>query len=350
MEDDGANFSGSTGEIFPTLEANGTATGEVLAEVSDSPFAAAPTCLVLTDDVQKIFLKGSDLIVGTSMSDIQTFFQKVIAEAQLGMEQTATKTVMMDFSRRPTGNARSSGLPSASTNASKPDRYPIPFTPLRKTKAAAARLKKSYNEVEPEVTQEPATEVDMERSEIPLDAIKVYLSEKKYFPGWNPNSKRNLRKRCDDFVLEHGQLFYRTKKGKKVHCVEDRAERVRLIWQQHSIDHRRRDRLFSTLRDKYYWKGMLNDVNRVLESCEYCARIRDDKGPREREPEEIELAKLKYQQRMARQAEQSAKPKRPKKSTPAEVLEISVANHPGTEEEPTASQLAKQLTFSWEKA
>ncbi|GAU93505.1 hypothetical protein RvY_05436 [Ramazzottius varieornatus] len=251
--------------------------GEVLSEVNESQFTTAPTCLVLTEDVQKVFAKGDPLIVGTSMSDIQTFFQKVIAEAQLGMETTQS-TSAGSFPLYPSRNRKA----EIATFGRRAERYPIPYSQYQAvyrkkdegTKRAASRKEGASSASAKTDTGDD----DNERSEIPLDAIKYYLAEKKYFPGWGTNSKRNLRKRCDDFSLEDGILFYKTKKGRKVQCVEDRAERMRLIWQQHSIDHRRRDRLFNALKQNYYWKGMLLDINRVLDSCEFCARTREEKS------------------------------------------------------------------------
>ena len=34
------------------------------------------------------------------------------------------------------------------------------------------------------------------------------------------------------------------------------------------IDHRRRDRLFKALKEKFYWKGMLVDINRVVSNLD----------------------------------------------------------------------------------
>ncbi|XP_055338254.1 uncharacterized protein LOC129588156 [Paramacrobiotus metropolitanus] len=240
---------------------SGQDAAELLAEVTESQFTTAPICLVLSDDVQRTFQNGDPLIVGTSMEDIQTFFQKVISEAQVGMEQSGHRGMGGDGSR-----SRTARTIDPNDYSIKAERYPVPYQSM----ARAPKSKK----------KQPATaddEEDVERSEIPLDAIRLYLQEKKYFPGWSANSKRNLRKRCEDFALENGKLMYRTKKGNFVHCIEDRAERMQLLWQQHSIDHRRRDRLFHALKDKYYWKGMLSDINTMLASCEHCARVRLEK-------------------------------------------------------------------------
>ena len=73
-----------------------------------------------------------------------------------------------------------------------------------------------------------------ERDEIPLEAVRLYLTKQEYFPGWTANAKRNLRKRCKDFALDHsGTILYRTKKGVSLACVEDKAQRMSLIWESH---------------------------------------------------------------------------------------------------------------------
>lgn len=260
--------------IEDSVTASPETIGEVLTEVSEAQFTTAPTCLVLTEDVQKVFAKGDPLIVGTSMSDIQIFFQKVIAEAQLGIESSQPQHPFPLYTSR-------SRKPDTASLSRRAERYPIPYSQYqyinRKKDEGTKRPVSKTEGTSTASSKKDVEEDDSERSEIPLDAIKYYLAEKKYFPGWGTNAKRNLRKRCDDFTLEDGILFYNTKKGRAVQCVEDRAERQRLIWQQHSIDHRRRDRLFKALKEKFYWKGMLVDINRVLDSCEFCAKTREDK-------------------------------------------------------------------------
>jgi hypothetical protein len=74
-----------------------------------------------------------------------------------------------------------------------------------------------------------------DRDEIPLAAVRLYLTDKHYFPGWSANAKRNLRKRCKDFILDPTGpgILYKTKKHTVLPCIEDKAQRMSIIWEAH---------------------------------------------------------------------------------------------------------------------
>ncbi|GAU87754.1 hypothetical protein RvY_00556 [Ramazzottius varieornatus] len=263
-------------------------------------------CIVLGPATRKQLLRGEPLIIGTSNASVEAFFQKLISVCQMGSHmpvifQTLSGAVSVSNIKK-----RKSGI----ITQPRTERYPVPsFFP---SISGAGTSKKNSNKKSQEETvynplpegepvgngaEEagvtagdigaegtspktgiPALKAHLDRDEIPLEAIRQYLAEKKYFPGWNTNAKRNLRKRCNDFQLdEDGVLLYKTKKGILIPCVEDRARRMNIIWEAHIVDHRRRDGLLGIIRDKYYWKGMFQDVNKVLDTCEVCKQHRLEK-------------------------------------------------------------------------
>ncbi|XP_055334395.1 uncharacterized protein LOC129585654 [Paramacrobiotus metropolitanus] len=301
----------NTAEEPPQMDAPNS--GENLVSLSSLPAVddkLGHLCIVLSPQVRRQLMRGEPLIVGTSTASVEAFFHRLISVCQMGahmpvMFQTLGGAVTVANIKK-----RKHGI------ISKPaaDRYPIPrmgtiVPPTKKAKTSRSAETDSLIPtnsapervlevpeianagVEQESDNAAGNKTFSEKNEIPLEAIRLYLKQKCYYPGWNPNAKRNLRKRCKDFELDSdGTLLYKTKNDYHLICVEDRAQRMNLIWESHVVDHKRRDGLLAVLKEKYYWKGMFQDVNKVLDSCEVCAGHRDGKARREAFVEEAKQA------------------------------------------------------------
>ena len=93
-----------------------------------------------------------------------------------------------------------------------------------------------------------------------------YLKYGKYPEGADKGKKRDIRKKCEPFLLENDELYHKPKSGtgnmaKKVVLS---TEKERIIQACHdnvvSGGHFGRDKTFSKISQKYYWKGMKDDV------------------------------------------------------------------------------------------
>ncbi|OQV11657.1 hypothetical protein BV898_14079 [Hypsibius exemplaris] len=240
-------------------------------------------CIVLNPKMRKQLVNGEPIIVGTSHASVEAFFHRMIAACQMG---TPMPVIFQQLSGAVTVANIKKGKTGIISNA-RTDRYPVPRggSAGKRSKGQAAPSMAPTSGL-PAAEDEPSTSSLVEKSrknsdrdEIPLEAVRLYLTEKRYFPGWGANAKRNLRKRTKDFKIDPvGTILYRNKRGVYLPCIEDKAERMTLIWEAHVMDHRRRDGLLNTLREKYYWKGMFHDVNTVLDSCEVCGAQRNQRS------------------------------------------------------------------------
>ncbi|XP_055334397.1 uncharacterized protein LOC129585655 [Paramacrobiotus metropolitanus] len=270
-----------------------------------------PMCIVISPLIRKQLMRGVPLIVGTSADAVEAFFQRLVALCQADshmpvMFQTLDGAVTVANIRKknekklkpsvsePTSksNPKRYHLPRGNTTKP-PDKKPKPTQPDEIFSAAPSATSKvvrkrvkDISKAESDDTSETAQEMLGEapapkshatkNDEIPLEAVRLYLKYQRYGPGWSMTEKRNLRKRAKDFLLDSdGTLLYRAKDGRRLICVEDRRERMDLIWEIHDEKHPKRDAVLEILRRRYYWKSMFRDVVEVITTCPVCAVERE---------------------------------------------------------------------------
>lgn len=104
-----------------------------------------------------------------------------------------------------------------------------------------------------------------------------YLKYGKYPEGANKGKKRDIWKKSEPFIVQEEALYHKPKCGtnmpKKVVMSKDKE---RIIQACHdnplSGGHFGRDKTFNKISQKYYWKGMKDDVSKFISKCDKCQR------------------------------------------------------------------------------
>ncbi|XP_046550030.1 uncharacterized protein LOC124259859 [Haliotis rubra] len=97
-----------------------------------------------------------------------------------------------------------------------------------------------------------------------------YLKKQKYPNSCSKNFKSSLRRKSKSFVLIDSVLHYVSR-----HSSEDQPrrvliseeERTQAIREAHSEHHYGRNKTYIVVRDKYYWKGMTEDITDFVKKC-----------------------------------------------------------------------------------
>lgn len=105
-----------------------------------------------------------------------------------------------------------------------------------------------------------------------------YLKYGKYPEGADKEKKRDIRKKCEPFLLENDELYHKPKSGtgnmaKKV-VLSTEKERIIQACHDNEVSggHFGRDKTFSKISQKYYWKGMKDDVAKYISKCDKCQK------------------------------------------------------------------------------
>lgn len=124
-----------------------------------------------------------------------------------------------------------------------------------------------------EQAESPAVQADM--LEVwEDDALLSYLQSGEWPAGADAALRKRLSKRSQYYVWEREQLFRKMADG-SVRVVPPPASRHQLVVDTHvSTGHWGEKRTLSLLLSSYWWRGVLEDVRRVVRSCESCDKAR----------------------------------------------------------------------------
>ncbi|XP_067671328.1 uncharacterized protein [Haliotis asinina] len=97
-----------------------------------------------------------------------------------------------------------------------------------------------------------------------------YLKKQKYPQSCSKNFKSSLRRKSKSFVLIDSVLHYVSRHGseeqpRRVLITEE--ERTQAIRESHSEHHYGRNKTYMLVRDKFYWKGMTEDITDFVKKC-----------------------------------------------------------------------------------
>ncbi|XP_048248194.1 uncharacterized protein LOC124141166 isoform X2 [Haliotis rufescens] len=102
------------------------------------------------------------------------------------------------------------------------------------------------------------------------DDLLEYLKKQKYPLSCSKNFKCNLRRKSKSFVLIDSVLHYVSRHSSEEQprrvliSEEDRTQAIR---EAHSDQHYGRNKTYMVVRDKYYWKGMMEDITNFVKKC-----------------------------------------------------------------------------------
>src|SRR5256884_8030794 len=91
------------------------------------------------------------------------------------------------------------------------------------------------------------------------------------------NEKR--RKQSETFEIKNGKLYKKKKNGKILQVLkEDETDAILFMTHNHETEgHFGVDTTYNKIADRYYWKGMYDDIKEYVKSCDTCQR-RGQKG------------------------------------------------------------------------
>ncbi|KAL4427931.1 hypothetical protein ABPG75_002020 [Micractinium tetrahymenae] len=131
---------------------------------------------------------------------------------------------------------------------------------------------------------DPEEEED-EEAEGGLDAaadvgMLSYLTTGTYPGGCSANEKRRIRKRAAGYLLQDDQLYKKPQGQRAARRVPAAEERRTLIRRAHdSLGHYGAERTTHLLQQRFWWRGMCNDVREFIRSCPTC-QADDPRFPR----------------------------------------------------------------------
>ncbi|KAL3680762.1 hypothetical protein R1sor_023718 [Riccia sorocarpa] len=102
-----------------------------------------------------------------------------------------------------------------------------------------------------------------------------YLSTLERRGDWNEVEFKKVRQNAYGFLLRDGYLWKRPKRrdGDFLHVVDDEDTKLELLKEFHETlwaGHRGVWATYTKLKERYWWKGMYNDVDKFVGSCLHC--------------------------------------------------------------------------------
>ena len=102
--------------------------------------------------------------------------------------------------------------------------------------------------------------------ETTLEDIFQYLTNPEPAPA-----SRNFLKKVTKYFVKAGRMFKRTKTGRPLLVILDSTKREELLEQAHeSLGHHGEKATWETLRNRFYWPQMYQDVRQHVKSCHEC--------------------------------------------------------------------------------
>src|SRR5437763_9548431 len=106
--------------------------------------------------------------------------------------------------------------------------------------------------------------------------------------GTTNNEKR--QKQSETFEIKNGKLYKKKKNGKILRVLkEDETDAILFMTHKHETGgHFRTDTTYNKISDRYYWKGMYDDIKKYVKSCDICQRRGQKGGKSYLNPIEVE--------------------------------------------------------------
>lgn len=113
------------------------------------------------------------------------------------------------------------------------------------------------------------TDTKTDSWEVIYDQMLSYHTDNTLPTGMDSSQTKQFRERADKYVVEDGVLYYKfsakDKEVKLLKALRDEDERMEIIKKCHEDCnkpnlHNGRDKTIDSIRQNYYWKGIINDV------------------------------------------------------------------------------------------
>ena len=100
--------------------------------------------------------------------------------------------------------------------------------------------------------------------------IYGYISQEIYPPSFNKADKRELRRKAAKYTTNDGFLYYNNRR-----CIASKDEIKKIFESLHcdkTAGHFGRDKTREKICSRYYWLGMVEEIDTFVSTCDTCQR------------------------------------------------------------------------------
>src|ERR1700722_13202746 len=113
--------------------------------------------------------------------------------------------------------------------------------------------------------------IDNSKSDQLLQEIKTFLEDNVLPEFDNEQDKRRFIQKSHQFFIKNGHLYKRRKNKLPLTVILTASERMKILQQAHeSLAHRGIYGVFQTIRRRFYWPRLYQDVEQHIKSCHEC--------------------------------------------------------------------------------
>ena len=103
------------------------------------------------------------------------------------------------------------------------------------------------------------------------DSLLYYLKFGRFIRGSSKKQIKRIHRVASKFLINNEKLYYKKEKDILVE-IPKIDERRGIIEKAHSLGHFQVDSTYNALKDKYYWKRMIDQIKYVIKQCVICHR------------------------------------------------------------------------------
>ena len=124
----------------------------------------------------------------------------------------------------------------------------------------------------------PETREESETSSKSLDILEDesamhYIKNKRHIVGLPKNQKLRIEKLSNHYKFISPSWYYRANvKSEEYKHVPSVCKRSGLAVEAHVFGHFQVEATYKRLKEKYFWKNMIKDVEKAVETCEECRK------------------------------------------------------------------------------
>jgi hypothetical protein len=103
-------------------------------------------------------------------------------------------------------------------------------------------------------------------------ALIHYLKYARCQPGTSTKQCKRVRKMAQNYKLIGNKLLFRSKNDENYLIYPIREDREKIILKEHKTAHFQTLSVYNTLKQHYFWKNMIKDIEKVVKRCKICHR------------------------------------------------------------------------------
>lgn len=100
-----------------------------------------------------------------------------------------------------------------------------------------------------------------------------YIAHQKYREGWSLATKSRVRKRAKRYEMKDSKLYKIMDKEHTILLVPPIQQREQIAKHIHNASHFGAEKVYKTLRQRYWWSGMYNQGVNIRKMCTDCAQV-----------------------------------------------------------------------------